>query len=215
MKTSLKIMALLFMAVLLSNCSSTNQYMVKDTDQYSKVTSRMIGDWGVTNYSVDSESQLKSKYEKMTANFDFSARTAKLSIWVAEGTITDKLLDWKKEFPGIKVDEYKITYTAVWEVSPDGESLLFTNPKTDLVIKGDGENFDGFYQWEKSKFNMAKSSDDGSLFGSALGSITKAATGTSDLFPEIEDSYSISSISDDGQKIELLDGTSKISLSKN
>ena len=191
MKTSLKIMVLLFIAVLLSNCSSTNMYMVKDSGEYSDVTSKLIGKWGVKEYRNDGENLLKSKYEKMTADFDFLTRTAKLSIWVAEGTITDKLLDWKKEFPGIKVDEYKITYTAVWEVSSDGESLIFTNPKPDLVIKGDGKNFDGFYQWEKGKFNMAKSSDDGSLLGSALGSITQAATGTGDLFPDIEDSYEI------------------------
>ena len=212
MKISLKIMVLLFIVVLLSNCSSTNMYMVKDSGEYSDVTSKLIGKWGVKEYRNDGENLLKSKYEKMTANFDFLTRTAKLSIWVAEGTITDKLLDWKKEFPGIKVDEYKITYTAVWEVSLDGESLIFTNPKTDLVIKGDGKNFDGFYQWEKGKFNLAKSSDDGSIFGAALGSITQAATGTSDLFPDIEDSYEIKI--NDSSNILLGLGNDRIQLVK-
>ncbi len=212
MKISLKIMVLLFIVVLLSNCSSTNMYMVKDSGEYSDITSKLIGKWGVKEYRNDGENLLRSKYEKMTANFDFLTRTAKLSIWVAEGTITDKLLDWKKEFPGIKVDEYKITYTATWEVSPDGESLIFTNPKTDLVIKGDGKNFDGFYQWEKGKFNLAKSSDDGSIFGAALGSITQAATGTSDLFPDIEDSYKIKI--NDSSNILLGLGNDRIQLVK-
>jgi hypothetical protein len=188
--------------------------MVKDTKEYSEVTAKLIGDWGVTEYNVDGEKLLRSKYEKMTANFDFATKTVKLSIWVAEGTLADKLLDWKKEFPGIKVNEYKITYTATWEVSFDGETLSFINPNTDLVIKGEGENFDGFYQWEKSKFNMAKSSDDGSLLGSALGSLAQAATGTSDLFPEIEDSYQIYSISDDGNGMKLFDGNNVINLAK-
>ncbi len=214
MKTSLKIIVLLFIVFLLSNCSSTNQYMVKDTDEYSKVTAKLIGDWGVTEYNVDGTKQLKSKYEKMKANFDFSTKTVKLSIWVNEGTLTDKLLDWEKEFPGIKVNEYKITYTANWEVTSDGKNLVLSEPNTDLVIKGKGENFDGFYQWEKSKFNMAKSSDDGSMFGAALGSLTQAATGTSDLFPEIEDSYKVYSISDDGDTIKLLDDDNVISLVK-
>jgi hypothetical protein len=214
MKTSLKIIVLLFMAILLSNCSSTNKYMIKDTDEYSKITAKFIGDWGVDQYTVDGENQLKSKYEKISANFDFLTKTVKLNIWVAEGTIADKLLDWKKEFPGIKVNEYKITYTANWEVTFDGENLVLSNANTDLVIKGDGENFDGFYQWEKSKFNMAKSVDDGSLIGSALGSLTQAATGTSDLFPEIEDSYKIYSVADDGSKIKLMDDNNIIELVK-
>jgi hypothetical protein len=188
--------------------------MVKDTDEYSKVTAKLIGDWGVTEYNVDGTKQLKSKYEKMKANFDFSTKTVKLSIWVNEGTLTDKLLEWEKEFPGIKVNEYKITYTANWEVTSDGKNLVLSEPNTDLVIKGKGENFDGFYQWEKSKFNMAKSSDDGSMFGAALGSLTQAATGTSDLFPEIEDSYKVYSISDDGDTIKLLDDDNVISLVK-
>lgn len=191
MKALIKLIVLLFMVVILSSCSSTNMYMVKDTGEYTEVTSKLLGDWGAKEYRVAGEEILKSKYEKMKANFDFLTCTAKLTIWVTENRIADKLLDWKKEFPGIKIDEYKITYTANWKISDDGKYLTLENPVTDLIIKGSGENFDGFYQWEKGKFNMAKSSDDGSLFGSALGSITKAATGTSDLFPEIESSYEI------------------------
>ncbi len=196
MKSLFKLIVLLFMVLLLSNCSSTNPYMIKDTGEYAKVTSKIVGKWGVTEYRVDGKDLLKSKYERMTADFDFLTRTAKLTIWVTKGKIADKLLDWEEKFPGIKVDEYKITYISNWRVSSDGKYLGFDNSNADLVIKGNGENFDGFYQWEKSKFNMAKSADDGSLLGSALGSLAQAATGTSDLFPEIEDSYEIKINSD-------------------
>ncbi len=47
----------------------------------------------------------------MSANFDFLIKRAKLTIWVAEETITDKLLDWEKEFPGIKVN-------SIWQNHP-------------------------------------------------------------------------------------------------
>ena len=215
MKTLLKAASLLLIALLLSNCSSTNMYMVKDSGEYNEVTSKMVGDWGATKLKLDDENVLKIKYEKMTANFDFLSRTVKFTLYATEGKITDMLLDWKKEYPGITVDEYKITYTATWEVSSDGKNLSLIEPKTDLVIKGDGENFDGFYQWEKTKYNMAKSADGGGLLGSAMGALAQSATGTSDLFPEFEESYTIYNISDDGASMTLLDGSSKIELNKN
>ncbi len=214
MKTLFKLTILFVSLLILSNCSSTNKYMVKDTNEYSEITAKLLGNWGVTQYNVDGKNLLKSKYEKMTTDFDFLTRTVKFSIWVSEGEIGDKLLSWKKKFPGIKVDEYKIIYSANWKVSSDGKYVAFSEPNTDLTIKGSGNNFDGFYQWEKGKFNMAKSSDDGSLLGSALGSITKAATGTSDLFPEIEDSYKIYSISQNGKAIKLLNDRNVIALVK-
>jgi len=217
MKTLLKAASLLLIALLLSNCSSTNQYMVKDTNEYMEVTSKMIGDWSATGLNLDDESVLGMKYEKMTAKFDFSSRTVKFTLYVTEGKIADLLLDWKKEYPGISVDEYKITYLSSWEVSPDGKEFNFVAGEAggaDIVIKGDGENFDGFYQWEKTKYNMAKSADDGSLLGSAMGALAQSATGTSDLFPEFEESYTIS-ISDDGTSLKLIEGLNKINLIKN
>jgi major membrane immunogen (membrane-anchored lipoprotein) len=211
MKKLTNILTLLVTLFLLSNCSSTNKYMVSGTNEYQEVTSKLIGTGAVTQYRVDGTNLLKSKYEKMTASFDFSTRTAKFTIWVAEGKISDKLLDWKEKFPGIKVDEYKITYTAEWSVSEDGKNLKLMNPETDLVIKGSGENFEGFYAWEKSKFNMAKASDDGSLLGSALGSLTKAATNTGDLFPEFSEEYKINI---NGRVIVLSDGNNRIKIKK-
>ena len=83
--------------------------MVKDTNEYMEVTSKMIGDWSATGLTLDDEAVLGSKYEKMTAKFDFSSRTVKFTLYVTEGKIADMLLDWKKEYPGISVDEYKIT----------------------------------------------------------------------------------------------------------
>ncbi len=196
MKFISKILVVAIIGIFISSCSSSNPYMTKSTDEYQTVTNKLLGEWGVTGYKVDGKEMLHNKYSKMKADFDFLGRTVQFDIWVADGTISDKLLDWKEKFPGIKVDEYKISYTAGWYVTEDGKNLVLTNPNTDLVIKGDGENFTGFYNWEKSKFNAAKSMDDGSLLGSALGSLAKSATGTSDLFPEISDSYKIVNIKD-------------------
>ncbi len=211
MKKLFSIITLVTTIFLLSNCSSTNQYMINGTDEYQEVTSKLLGAAAVTDYEVDGTNLLRKKYEKMIVNFDFPTRTAKFSIWVSDGTISDKLIDWKEKFPGIKVDEYKITYSAEWKVSEDGKELKLINPETDLVIKGSGENFDGFYAWEKSKFNMAKASDDGSLLGSALGSLTKAVTNTSDLFPEFSEEYNIK-IND--RRIILSDSNNRLILKK-
>ncbi len=213
MKLLSKAMVFLFIAVIFSGCSSANKFMIRDTGEYRKATEKILGDWGVTEYTVDGENLLKTKYKKMTANFDFSTRTVIFTIWVADGTISDKLLDWKKEYPDITVDEYKITYTAKWEVADD-IFIYFREPVTDLVIKGSGKNFEGFYAWEKSKFNMAKSSDDGSLFGAAMGSITQAATGTSDLFPEFSDSYKYKIFDGESGGFALTAGDNKIVFAK-
>ncbi len=188
--------------------------MVQETNEYNSVTHKLIGNWGISTLKFDGSNVLKTIYEKGTANFDFTTRTAKFTLRVAEGKLTDKLLDWEKKFPDIKIDEYKIVYLANWLVSEDGKTLLLNSPEVDLVIKGSGENFEGFYAWEKTKFNVAKSMDDGSLLGSALGSLAKSATGTSDLFPDFEDSYKIYNISKDGKSVKLTNGKSAIYLIK-
>ena len=212
MKSISKILVVAIIGILITSCSSSNPYMTKSTNEYQTVTHKLLGDWGVTEYKVDGKEMLHNKYSKMKASFDFLNRTVRFDVWVAEGTISDKLLDWKEKFPGIKVDEYKITYTAVWFVTDDGKNLKLTHPNTDLVIKGDGENFAGFYNWEKSKFNAAKSMDDGSLLGSALGSLAQSATGTNDLFPEFSDSYKIAKIKDN--YVLLREGQNSLQLVK-
>jgi len=214
MKVLLKVASLLLIALLLSNCSSTNMYMVKDSGEYGDVTSKIVGDWAGTEFVADGSSQLSGKYEKMTADFDFMAKSSKITLWIAEGTVAEKLLDWKKEFPGIKIDEYKVTYTSNWLVSDDGENLEFYGGALDIVINGDGENFEGFVVWEKTKLNATKSAyGDGGLFDSAIGSITKSATGTGDLFPEFTDKYEIN-LMDDDKMLVLRDGSDRIKLVK-
>ena len=210
MKSIMKIIVVALLGIFASSCSSSNPYMIKNTNEYETVTSKLIGDWGVTNFKVDGKEMIKNKYSKMKVNFDFLSRTATFDIWVSSETISDKLLDWKKKFPGIKVDEYKIVYVSGWEVSSTGKYIGLADGKADLVIKGSGENFEGFYGWEKTKFNMARSVDDGSLLGSALGSLAKSATGTSDLFPDISSSYEIVKL--EGNYVLLVDGQNRMKL---
>jgi len=198
---------------MLNNCSSTNNFMVKGTEDYLKATDKIIGDWGVTEYVVNGKNLLKGKYKRMIANFDFPTRTAKFTLWVTESTISDKLMDWKREFPDIKVDEYKITYTANWEIADD-LYLYLNDPVTDIAITGDGDNFESFYNWEKSKFNMAKSVDNGSLLGAALGSLAQSATGTIDLFPEFSYSYKYSIPESRGNIFTLINGENQIVFKK-
>ncbi len=188
MKTLLRISLLVFLSFVLTDCSSTNKFMVQGTEEYSKATSKMLGDWNVSEYIIDGHNMIGKKYDKMTANFDFPTRKVTFDIWVSKKTIEQKLKDWEEKFPGIKVDEYKIVYTAKWDVADD-IYIYFNDGETNIDIKGGGENFEGFYGWERSKFEMAKSSDDGSLLGSVVGSVTKAATGTEDLFPDFSYSY--------------------------
>ncbi len=188
MKTLTKYLALLVIAFLLSNCSSTNPFMKEGTQEYQKATAKMIGNWNVTEFKNDGKNLIGSKYEKITADFVFPNRTVTFEILVAKSTLKNKLIDWKKEYPNIKVDEYKIKFTANWDVADD-IFVYFNEPKYELIINGTGENFDGFVAWEKTKFEAANSVDDGSLLGGALGSLAKSATGTSDLFPEFGRSY--------------------------
>lgn len=173
--------------------ASQNSYMVKNTAEYNDVTGPLSGHWAVVEYLDGGRNLLGTRYEKADALFDFDRLTATFSLWVSETYIAQKLLDWKQKWPDIRVDEYKINLTAHWAISDSGEILYFSDQAANIIIKGSGENFEGFYQWERTKFEAGKNiGKDGGLVGLAMGALAKKVTGTSDLFPPLLDQYNFS-----------------------
>ncbi|OQY09579.1 MAG: hypothetical protein B6I28_02780 [Fusobacteriia bacterium 4572_132] len=192
MKLSIKFFLLTFVLILLSlsGCKSTNKYMVRDSKEYDKVTRNFVGEWATTKYSVKSSDLLDTTYEKITANFDFNSKIAKFTYLVSEGKLAEKLLDWKAKYPDLVIDEYKIVTTSPWSINEKGEILYFSEPKTNIIIKGSGTNFQGFYDWEKTKFEAGKNiGKGGGLMGLVANKIAKTATGTSDLFPKLDSQF--------------------------
>ena len=171
--------------VFLFGCGS-NKYMIRDTKEYGNVTRYFIGNWAVAEYKVSSNNLLDTTFDKIAIEFDFATRTAKFTFWVSEGKLAEKLIDWKKKFPNLEITEYKIVVTTQWRISESGNILYFDEQKPNLVIKGSGENFEGFYTWERTRFEAGKNiGKDKGLAGMLMNKAAKVATGTNDLFPHI------------------------------
>lgn len=190
----MKMSVIIGVMVMLMGCAaSQNNFMIKNTVEFNSVTGPLSGHWALVEYLKGDANLLGSRYEKGDVVFDFDRLTATLSLWVREGYIAEKLLDWENQYPGIKVDEYKINLTARWRINDSGEILYFSDQNANIVIKGSGENFEGFYQWERTKFEAGKNiGKDSGLMGLAMGAIAKKVTGTSDLFPPLLGQYNFS-----------------------
>ncbi|MCK4417903.1 MAG: hypothetical protein KAV99_07020 [Candidatus Latescibacteria bacterium] len=171
-------------------CASTNKYMIKASSEFGDVTKHFIGEWAVTSYEAGGNNLLDNPYEKAKVTFDFDTRKVKYEIWVSETYLSEKMLDWKKKYPDLKVDEYRINLTADWNIGKGGEILYIDNKIVNLVLKGSGENFEGFYGWERTKLEATKSvGKGGGLAGLAASFAAKKVTGTSELFPPISSQY--------------------------
>lgn len=189
-RIKLVLLSLTLVLLTLAGCKSVNQYMVKDSNEYKKTTQNFVGDWAVTDYSIKSSNLLDSTYEKITVNFDFDSSVAKLTYYISEGKLSEKMLDWKTKYPDLKVDEYKVVITTPWKVSSKGTILYFNDQKQNLVINGSGKNFQGFYEWEKAKFEASKNvGKDSGLGGFLMNKAIKSATGSKDLFPKLNDQF--------------------------
>ena len=185
----------------------TNLYMTADSPNFKTVTQNFVGDWVISEYKKENKDLLVSPFDKASVSFDFDTQKAKYMFWVSEATLAEKLMDWQQTYPGLKVDEYKIAISTQWLVKESG-AVIDTDPMNseenhEIIIKGSGENFSGFYDIERSKFAAGKNTGKGQgLMGMAMGAIAKKATGTSDLFLSIADNYTFE-FSDAGKSLLL------------
>lgn len=184
-QSTIKIIVTVFLSIFLfTSCLTTsNNYMVRDTDEFNNVTVKVSGEWSLVSFLQSGNDLMKSVYEKGNLSFSFDDEKVKISYEAKESYIADKLLDWKKKYPKIKIDSYKVVQTASWKVDSKGEAIFFGETTTDLVIIGSGENFESFYSWEKSKIEMSKSA--GQSFGLLGAMVAKKMTKTESLFPKI------------------------------
>lgn len=182
----------------LTGCSSTNNYMKKDTKEFKKVTNNFVGDWSVNEYLVGGNQYLDNTYESITANFNFGSGTSKFAYVVSEAKIAEKLVEWREKYPDLNVEEYKVVIISKWSLSDKGDILYMDEQNPTLVIKGSGENFTGFYEWERTKFEAAKNAANsvgegqgllGLAMKKAAKKVLKKATGTSDLFPKLDTQF--------------------------
>ncbi|MBB5022014.1 hypothetical protein [Desulfurispira natronophila] len=190
------VLALAGMVVTLAGCGGKNLYMEQGTLEFESTTQQMEGDWTITSYLAGEEDKFKSTFGKASLSMDFLTRKAEWTFAARDAVVADKLITWRQKYPGIDVTEYKIVITGTWKVNDDGVSMVFNDDEEhELVIRGSGENFEGFYGWEVMKFETGKSAGDavgarqGGLMGLAAGALAKQVTETSDFFVSMKGNY--------------------------
>ncbi len=174
--------------LLFVSCASVNKYMTLDTTEYQDVTKHILGKWNMTSFVKDDKEIIGNTFDGGTLDFDFTSKKATFTLHVSKEILAEKLVDWEQAYPGITVDSYDITITSVWHVDKNGETIFFDNSENNIIITGSGENFEGFYGFERSKFEASKSArssnSDLGAAGLFLGAAVTAATGTNDFFIE-------------------------------
>jgi hypothetical protein len=145
------------------------------------------GKWNIAEYKHNDDILIPNVYEKGIAYLDFDTKTLKLEFYVSEQTISEKLLAWKEKWPDLTVDTYKIVVSAKLSSLSTDKNLSLEEKDTNIIITGSGENFQSFYDFERSKFEMSKATDSGGIMGGLINKAATAATGTKDLFPVIFD----------------------------
>jgi hypothetical protein len=143
------------------------------------------GKWNIRVYKNNYDVLIPNVYEKGIASFDFDTKSLKLEFYVSEQTISEKLLAWKEKWPDLTVDTYKIVVSARVSSLSSDKNLSLEEKDTNIIITGSGENFQSFYDFERSKFEMAKATESGGVMGGLINKAATTATGTKDLFPVI------------------------------
>ncbi|OQY37548.1 MAG: hypothetical protein B6229_08245 [Spirochaetaceae bacterium 4572_7] len=178
--------------------------MERDTEEFNSVTTHINGSWTLKSFLKGDSDLMESVYETGNMDFEFDNEMVNITYIAKKAYVADKMFEWKKEYPDLKVDSYKVVQTGNWHVDKKGEAIFFDEIKTDLIITGSGSNFESFYAWEKSKVEMTKgAAESGGLLGKVL---AQSVTGTKDLFPEISEAM--------GYWINLDSNTSILNLRK-
>jgi len=196
----------------LTSCSS-NQYMIRNTDEYKDVTKHITGEWEIASHIIGNLDPFKKAFEKGTFSLSFTDRNAKFSFEVTKKYIDSQLDDWKKDYPDLKIDNYRVITKADWYVGKDGERIFFKRISNSVEIEGSGENFAGFFASEQAKYIASENiGKDNGFVGMMLNAATKEVTGTSELFPKIEKNYFLR-IASDRESFIMSNGDNKLKLS--
>lgn len=177
--------------------------MEKNTDEYNSLTKLLDqGNWYLDDKSVvgvqdmpGTSYTIDRHFTWAKVDFNFDARTSVFLFEVKRSYISEKLIDWKKKWPDLNVERYSVEITSEWKINEDGDILYIDDPGVDILIEGSGENFEGFYSWERTKFEMSKaSSEGGGILGFAASLATKSASKTSQLFVSVGGQYNFDMI---------------------
>lgn len=146
----------------------------------------LYGKWNIKEYTNNDIEYIPDIYSKGILNIDKDTETIQMDFFVSEQTISEKLLDWKAKWPDLVIDTYKIAITAKIRYSGK-DKISLIDIDTNIIITGSGENFEGFYAFERSLFEMTKSTQSNSLVGGMVNNAVSKAAGTKNLFPVIFD----------------------------
>lgn len=173
---------LLSLMIIMSSCGSSNQYMIKDTAEYSKLTKEALGEWNVKTIISDKKNMMEGPFSAAEANVTFSDTKISFVFHVNPSIIDEKSKEWKDKWPDIVVTDYIVTISSDWEISKSGTFWFGDGSSLDIDLKGTGENFEGFWAWEKTKFAASSAADGknlgGGLAGMMAGKLAAAALKT-------------------------------------
>lgn len=180
-KLSVGTLLLALAAIFLGSCISLPG-AAKDT-RSQDTAQKVAGTWTLERFDSNKANVIGAAFDSGTLQLDISKRRATFVFELARSTIDAKLADWKKDYPDLNIDSYKIISIATWNVDKEGETIFFEAEDSDIEITGSGANFEGFFGWEMSKFAMTKSAkQSGGLLGGLMGAALAATTNTEDYF---------------------------------
>ena len=201
--------AVTILLIVLSSCATANKYMEVGTNEYTNVTEKVVGAWTITEFIKSNKPVFGDTFESAQLTLEPETWISTITLSLNKDLILSKLKESKKDYPDLNIDEYNIVSISRWNVDNKGETIFFSEKESMLDIKGSGENFMGFYGFEQTKFEMAKTAKTADYGGgglanlaaqSLIGAATAKATATEDYFiqPDYTFGYWIKDLSPNG-----------------
>lgn len=180
------------------------------------MSEKVQGSWTMNAFYTNKVNVIGTTFDTGTLNLDWARRKATFTLELKRSTIDAKLADWKKDYPDLKIDSYKIIADATWRFDKKAETIFFDYEDSNIEIRGSGANYEGFLAWELSKFAISKSAKQSTgLLSGIVGAVAGAVTKTEDYFvkPEFGVGYWIFDLSGNAMTLDTKTGA-KITLSR-
>ena len=127
-----------------------NPYHTPGTEEYTKVTSKLIGVWTISSFT-------QQKKDKLTAfdisTFEFKNTSTKGGVAIFRFKLKKEIVDkrlhaWNRKGVTLTVDEYWVICKMNFNINKKGVLVYLENVQTTAEITGSGEQLENFQEVE-------------------------------------------------------------------
>ena len=187
----------LIMISFLSLEAKQNPYHTRGTKEYKEVTSKLLGLWNISSYTIKGDEKIGTTYPNATVEIKGTNElTAVFRFTLPRDVIEQRIHAWNKKGATVSVDSYVVVGTYEFKIHKKGVLVYLDNPKTTVEITGSGEQLDNFRAIEKLYIEKQSSMKDGGGLTGMLGAKLMQEVTNTDFVPKIPSQVNYKNLAD-------------------